>query len=68
MIANPSPKQQFKTPEGCKGSWCRKCIHRTARPCQVATFNAVETSRLYDEHSRNIYKVAKRPSTRYNSL
>ena len=68
MIANPSPKQRFKIPEGCKGSYCRKCVFKKQRPCLVSTFIPIETTRIYDEHSRPTYKVSTRSynSTKYN--
>ena len=70
MIANPSPKTKYLIPQGCSGYDCKKCIFRHIRNknkgCQLSTFMPVETSRVYDEHSRTTHKVAKRPSTRYN--
>ncbi len=69
MIANTSTKQKFKTPQGCVGYNCRRCIHRTARPCQLATFNPIETTRIYEDYPRPIYKVVVNRvthSTKYN--
>ncbi len=58
MIANPSTKQKFKTPQGCKGYNCNRCIHKSARPCLVATFNKIETTVIYEDSYRHKYKVS----------
>ena len=71
MIANPSTKQRFKTPQGCHGYNCNRCIHKSARPCQQATFNKIETTVTYEASYRHKYKVStgmKTHSTTYNRI
>ena len=70
MIANPSTKQRFKTPQGCYGYNCNRCIHKSARPCQLATFNRIETSVMYTNYHKLPYKLlgSKNHSTKYNRI
>ena len=71
MIANPSTKQRFKIPQGCKGYQCKHCIHESVRPCLLATFNESQTPVIYEDSYRHRYKVStsmKTHSTKYNRI
>ncbi len=71
MIANThsTPKPRFKVTEGCQDYNCRRCIHRSARPCLLATFNPIDTTVIY-ESQRTPHKISMSNrlthSTKYN--
>lgn len=64
-------KLRFTVPEGCKGYNCRRCIFKGLRPCKLPTFMKIETTRIYEDYPRPIYKVSvtrTTHSTKYNCL
>ncbi len=59
---------RYRIPEGCKGYNCRRCVFKHLRPCLLPTYVRMETTVVYEEYPKTIYKISSKHSTNFNRV